>query len=334
MSRFVFRIPLFLLATTLIYSIADARPRYRIRPIGTRPGVWVVPNALNNHGEVAGAMASGGWRAFRWSPAYGLTELPDSSTTSSFYPGAHGINDAGNAVAEAGRPGGHLYTRANVPTLMRGLLYPRAINNHGQAAGFGESRSFIWTPHEPNGLTGTLRSLYLPVVNEAWAINDHGVVAGRMGDIAMRWNPADGENPVTALAPIDGYERSSAYGINDHGWVVGSSNARNIGARATLWAPDGRALDMAPVDAKNASWALDINNSGIAVGAYSTGSQNPRYRAMVWSEQEGMLDLLSLIENADGWVLYEAKAINERGQIVGDGSMKRGPVGFILEPIP
>lgn len=47
-----------------------------------------------------------------------------------------------------------------------------------------------------------------------------------------------------------------------------------------------------------------------------------------------MNDLNNLISNDSGWVLIQADAINDSGQIVGDGTIDGNHHAFLLTPVP
>ena len=47
-----------------------------------------------------------------------------------------------------------------------------------------------------------------------------------------------------------------------------------------------------------------------------------------------MLDLNTLIAPGSGWILTEARDINDRGQIVGYGQTTQGTRAFLLTPVP
>lgn len=72
------------------------------------------------------------------------------------------------------------------------------------------------------------------------------------------------------------------------------------------------------------SEAFGINNNGIIVGQ-SDG------KAFLWQGGK-MRDLNALIPAEAGWVLTEANAINNKGQIVGNGQLHGQPHAFLLTP--
>jgi probable HAF family extracellular repeat protein len=57
-----------------------------------------------------------------------------------------------------------------------------------------------------------------------------------------------------------------------------------------------------------------------------------RFHPFVWSPSTGMLDLNNLIPANSGWLLQFANAINDQGQIVGQGTFNGQSEAFLLTP--
>lgn len=264
------------------------------------------------------------------------------------------------------------------PTLSSlSATYANAINNAGQTAGtlyvpYNDSRAVVW-----NGSTATILGRP-DHDSHAAAINDAGLVAGWSGDNysccqkATVWNTAQGTQ--TTLSPVEseahainnagqvaGWSsvnglqhatvwngtttidlgipgtRSFAFGINDIGQVVGSVQAgpfpRN---QATLW--DGTNTTLLG-SLGGDSFARDINNLGQIVGASRTQAQNALH-ATLWIGATA-IDLNDFLDPqlvSEGWVLTDAKAINDAGWIVGMAErIANGDVithGFLMAPVP
>ena len=118
---------------------------------------------------------------------------------------------------------------------------------------------------------------------------------------------------VQDLGPLGG-SRSYATGINDSGQVVGYSDASNGYTHAFLYdasaTPKMEDLDTLGGDF---SRALGINNSGKVVGWSYTNSGEQH--AFIYDSTNGMQDLNDLIPANSGETIYEASAINSKGQI-------------------
>jgi probable HAF family extracellular repeat protein len=79
--------------------------------------------------------------------------------------------------------------------------------------------------------------------------------------------------------------------------------------------------------------AQDINDKGTIVG-WSNNTINSNSfsrRAVVWKNGT-ISDLNNLIPPNSGWELYTAQAINNRGQIVGNGRHNGAIHSFLLTP--
>ncbi len=75
------------------------------------------------------------------------------------------------------------------------------------------------------------------------------------------------------------------------------------------------------------SLARALNDHGQIVG---TSNISPyAHRAALWNNGQ-LFDLNSLVTADSGWVLFDAYAINNAGQIVCGGSYKHGPMHAVL----
>jgi uncharacterized membrane protein len=110
---------------------------------------------------------------------------------------------------------------------------------------------------------------------------------------------------LTLLTVPAGATTGFAEKINNRGQIVGG-----IDRKAAFWSADNR-ITMLPVPAGTTeSSAIDLNDAGIAVGYVGNGH---RTRAAVWDTPRGTVALLAPDERRSTM----AKAINERGEIVG-----------------
>lgn len=74
---------------------------------------------------------------------------------------------------------------------------------------------------------------------------------------------------------------------------------------------------------------MDINDEGTIVG-WARGADLHVY-AVVW-QNEQIVDLNTIESVPDGWVLSEARSINNLGQIVGQGGFAGENRPFLLTP--
>lgn len=136
---------------------------------------------------------------------------------------------------------------------------------------------------------------------------------------------------ITDLGPLDGHNRSEAYGISSNGQVAGLSlnfGIDGLPPRAFLYS-NGAMTDLGTLGGD--SFGYGINNAGEVVGRSEINSQ--RSAAFLYSNGV-MTDLNTLIDPASGWILGEARGINDAGQIVGFGLASGGVHAFLLTPVP
>src|SRR5262245_14175776 len=97
--------------------------------------------------------------------------------------------------------------------------------------------------------------------SDAVAINNAGMVAGRSGWHAVRW---DANGVITDLGTV-GASTSEAVDINARGEVAGTLGGAL--RHAARWNAAGVGVDLGPLPGGTESWALDINDAGIVIGA-------------------------------------------------------------------
>ena len=132
---------------------------------------------------------------------------------------------------------------------------------------------------------------------------------------------------------VNSYVNNDAYSINDNGTIVGEDDDRE----AVIWA-HGKPKALLGLyhhgEMDNQVRAEHINNHGQIVGTVSDdlSVRNPEQHAVLWSGGK-VGDLNTLIPANAGWVLEDARAINEHGQIVGRGTYRGAEHAFLLTPL-
>lgn len=311
-----------------------AQRTYTITDLGTLGGPVSSASAINNLGEATGFSLDGAGRqrAFLYRAGQGMTDIGNVAVNRSFGTGINGrgqvtMNDffAGDVLSVVGL----LYIAPN-PALR--LLLPggtqsevRAINKSGQVAGSGNTggagsnHPFLYTPGvglvdlDPAATSGS-----------AWGINNFGVVAGGVAtqqttSSAAIYTPAAGRT----MLGMPGV-RSLAYGVNDLGQVVGEFGA--VQQQPFLYTQAGGMQNLVGLSPQDNATALGINNAGEVVG--TSGG-----RAFVYTQAGGVVDLNSRIPAFPEWLLTTATAINDLGQITGQGLINHQTHGFILTPV-
>lgn len=117
---------------------------------------------------------------------------------------------------------------------------------------------------------------------------------------------AGGEIHLGALAGT----WSAANGLNDNAEVVGSSDAYRFGLITNVM----------------------MNASGLGTANQISAGYVLTHHAFLW-RNGALLDLNELVSTNSGWELNEATAINNAGQIVGNGIFNGEQRAFLLTPI-
>jgi probable HAF family extracellular repeat protein len=262
---------------------------------------------------------------------------------------------------------GAMHDLGVLPSNPSGDSYANGINSLGQVAGFSDHvrsgsglagfSAFLWTPSTPNGDTGSMIDLGLnPVVRDrssADGINARGQVTGTLSNATIDnspflWTPGAPNGDTGVMIDLGllpgGFNEGLGSDINDAGQVVGWDNAGFVTSHAFLWTPTSLNQTTGALSPIDLYFAHGINSQGDVVGLGITG-----YAALwVPSSPNGTsgtahnLNDLRDPSSGAGWTLIEAFAINDFGQIVGNGMFDSdGPGGvsptnhaFLLTPLP
>ena len=310
-------------------------------------GVGVNPTDISNAGTVVGSRGTGTTQVAVYLPSGGSVQVIPGTRVAN----AINVNDVIVGITSDGT--GFVYD---------GKLHDfgpdhqaLAINNHdlvaGSANGVNPFRS-VPIPVNPALFDADVSGAKWQVLDVARVyprgtrkgvygdlylysdINDAGYAVGRKsryglyGTSTFLTTPAfDG---VTFL-PIGG-PVAVPYAIDNHNRVVGSDGNRH----AFLYEVDtGGLADLGTLNGGLSSTAYDINDAGEVVGSawlstVNTSTVDPTlYRAFLWTDTEGMVDLNEIAPSPD-WLMTAATAINENGDIVGTGLFAGQSHGFLL----
>ena len=325
----------------LAFASATVAQTYTVTNIGTLGGNDSVALSLNDLGEVVGysKTADGEVHAFR----YFREAIFDLSTLGGKESYAYVITNSGILLGDSktpdgilrpfmGAPNSPLFNFGDDPHLFSSA---RGANNIGQLVGFRlitdehgqfHKRAYLYTTNRTIDL-GTFGGKQ----SDAIAINDAGEVVGH-----LYTQYHDGEKraviyhagKVVEIGTFGG-NGSIAAAINTSGQVVGYAQLPGGDQRAFLFA-HGKMKNLGTLPGGTQSFAYGVDDRGRVVGA-SDAKDSPLH-AFIYSD-DIMQDLNKLIPADSGWLLTEAKGINQSGQIVGYGFLDGDRRAFLLTPV-
>ena len=335
------RIALPVLATVLLATApAWAVSNYIAIPLGA-PGDGTLALGINASGQVTGErlVDNGTYHAFLFSAG----TMQDLGTLGGAYSSGAGLDSSGRVVGYATTIDGDYHaflysggTMQDLGTLGGKFSRAFAINNDGQVVGwtytpFG-TRAFLYSG-------GTMRELGTLGGQNSFGIgiNGSGQVTG-WANTARYYGHAFlySGGTMQDLGTLGGLE-SYGYGINASGEVVGAAAYANSGGLVHAFLYSGGTMrDLGTLGSPTqtpSSKAVGINSHGEVVGVSVAGFG--RVHAFLYAGGT-MYDLNSLVVSGlGGATLLEAKAINDRGQIVANtcDHVMTGCTAFRLDPI-
>ncbi|MEO6035572.1 MAG: hypothetical protein ABIQ35_09985, partial [Verrucomicrobiota bacterium] len=334
-------------AAVFVVPDSSFAQKYSVVDLGPFTNSLSTVSAINNLGQIAGVLnTNGGYRAVLYGGSW--TNLGTLGGSSSF---AQGLNDAllvvGRSRLTNGKvnraflwtPGGTNGVATNPQMKDLGTLGGTAavaedINTAGQITGYAQTGSDDHAFRYSDGTMTDIGNL-LPSNHNSYAsgINDAGHIVGTDYNSAFNKATAFLYNGSTAtVLPFPGWTNSYGQAINNNGQIVGyvsdSANTVNHAFRYSTSFVDLGTLG------GNFSYAFSINNSDIIVGGSYTDANNLIYHAFICMNSS-MMDLNTLLDaSGAGWVLNEARAINDGGQIAGIGMLNSERHAFLLTKLP
>ena len=323
-------------ATDSTTSTIDARPitsvtRFEVTQLPSLPDRETIPAAINDRGEVAGTRqvnAAGDKNAF----VFVEPSILDLGTLGGRNSSARDLNSNAQVVGWAELPDGRVRAFLFAGGSMQDL--GTLGGSYSEAVSINEAGVIVGTSGNPAGADRAFRLADGAMedigtlggdVSRASAINNLDQIAGDS------WTALTEEHAFLyrdgAMEDIGTLGGGAAYatGLNDKGQVVGVSSTASGGLTGYVYS-DGVMRPLGSLGGQRSD-PTAINNHGQVVG-FSDG------RAFLWDEVHGMRDLNELIAAAPAWIILDALAINELGQIVGigtDASNLQQPV--LLTPV-
>lgn len=310
-------------------------PSYTLTPL---PGV---AHAINASGTVVGTLQGEDGQSHAYLYKGGrvrrLVEYQPQQSE------AFGINDLGEIVGSALHSNDGFFV-GSVPQWQPVLWDAAGLHwspmqgsgNEGQAMAINNSHEIVGTYYHPgiNGMVPAAFGFYSATVLSSQilegfpshlrgmvdAINDHGIAAGfsqNQFDSPSFTEAAYWESGQIHALTVPEHVNSVASGINENNQFVGQ-----VERHAALWSSSTAQPIISTVEE---SVAYDINDQSIAVG-------EGHGLAFLFAGTEAFR-LLPLVKNGAGWNLTRAWAINNNGQIVGEGTYQGKALGFLLTPI-
>lgn len=324
------------------HILARTARRYFITDLGTLGGTESFAYAINDSGHITGLSRTSGdasTHAFLYKNG-AMTDLYPLNSQDVGTVGPTGINNAGQIASDAMSGGICLpavldSTTANITFLgsLGGVTdnafngAATAINDVGNAVGYSYLNKLLRHAFfYANGVMTDIGSF--GGYSGAFAVNNDNIVVGFSSEeetgVAHAFVYANGV--MTRIGPDT---ESYARGINNRGQVVGEFLAQG-GFHAFLYS-QGVFTDLgSPASPQTSAYA--INNHGEIVGNtfVPVGSE---YKQRAFILRDGnIVELNSLIPPGAGWDLSWAFDINNRGEIVGYGTVNQKFRAFLLTP--
>ncbi len=341
------RIVLSVSALAFSAGVLLAQSHYAVVDLGTLGGTNSRAYGLNNHGTIVGDAMRPDGRTHAFVFTNGV--MMDLGTMGGTNSHAYGINDMGHIVGDAdltnGMHHGFFATNGMGGFMMSDLgalggsnSTAFCINAFDAITGAGDlpsglSHAFVWT----NRTSGMMDIDASDASSSAghW-MNGAGQVVGyaHFSGVMSAFMTGSGMmgGGMTDMGTMGGGSSSVAHSVNSAGTGVGASLMSN-GSQHAFYSSSGMGRmtlhDMGTLGGTN-SQAFCINAGGAIVGTADVTNSMPH--AFLFSG--GMMrDLNNLIPTNSGWMLMEARGINDTNQIVGAGLMGGQMHAFLLTPV-
>lgn len=331
------------LATMAIAAVAS--PRYKITEVVGPSGQQVNVGGMNDSGQLTGWVSSNTGPSQAFMTDANGTDLKLLGPTDHGYSIGLGINNLGQVVGEtadfkvAKSLRGFVATSTNLQPIPMPDGYQSSIsgiNDGGRLVGY---QLLPGDGYYYDAVVGDMRHGVRPIhgpYGDHLSLRDINAGGGIAGSDAKSYDYSAHVVTGTAADLVDlgtlGGTRASAQAINDYNVLTGYSELEDGSIHALTGTLTGGLVDLGLPAGASASYGQDINNHGVVTGSFRAGSDD---RAFVHTDADGFIDLnLALDKAGPGWLLMSGKAINNAGQIAGQGIFQGRAAAFLLTPVP
>jgi probable HAF family extracellular repeat protein len=341
------------LVLVAVGAASAATETWQLTDLGEVDDLSSTANAISDAGVVVGS-AERSYQGTPYRRAFAWVAGTRTTDWSSSYPRLRSeilaVNDAGCGVGwQQSTDLASIYLRVfkaaptcawNDTVILASLggsaTYGNGINGAEQVVGVsmlegGQYRAFAFT-------LGVVGMTDLGVLAGGWgsaafALNEEGLTVGQSSSTASV-RRATTFDPVADLGALPGAAASTecaALAVNDAAvpHIVGWSYGPGLGhPHAVLW-QGGGVTDLGVLPGGDWSEAYALNDGGIVVG--TARAADMYLHAVLWQDGQ-ILDLNDVLPAGSGWVLNEARGVNNLGQVVGRGYYLGQDRAFLLTP--
>jgi probable HAF family extracellular repeat protein len=324
----------------LICAVPCVAQQYTVTDLGTLAGDGVSKGyALNNAGSAAGvsetptaaiATLFHGGKATSISTLGGSVSVANAINATGQIAGWNSFNSSASFDPQA-----FLYSNGNMTNINSPSLFPSGteaygINNSDEVVGTGyltdsNFHAFLYSAGKMTDLgpPGAYQASAVAINNPGQIIGGYYLSSGVAGEFLFT------NGKMTTLPAPAGASAVSAFAINDNGEIAGAifftSGAPSHAAKFL----NGVWTDLGAISGAATSRAAAINLSGQIVGtAIFPQTQyhppKPGKHVPFLSTASGLVNLNTLIPTGTGFVLTDAIAINDSGQILCDATNAAG----------
>jgi probable HAF family extracellular repeat protein len=338
------------LLIALTVSPASGQATYTITDIGTfAGGGYSYAAAINNSGQVTGFSDSAAAGSFHFHGfLYSSGTLLDLGTLPGYSVSfGYGINDAAQVTGESRADAnssagiGFRYSAGTMTSLgtLPGDTYSAgySINNLGQITGFSSPAAGICCFHAvlfTGGVVSDIGTLPGGTFSGGLAINNHGQITGASDGAAFKGQHAFlcGNGNMIDLGAAAGEVNPDYYGtaINDAGQIAVDSTINGAPSKSHAYLyTGGQFVPLGNLPGGTSSYGAGVGSAGQIVGI-ADGS-GFRSHGFLYSNGQ-MTDVNTLIPANSGWTLLTAVAMNNAGQIVGQGTIGAAIHAYVITP--